>query len=183
MSNARIAAAGVPSLSLSHHRIGSSGNRVGNCSGGVASAPAESSRFAPPPLSLRSFGCLVARAGSGLAIAGRFRPATENTRRMMALTLCEVPYRISVRGTARRASAGPRGLAERSDVYSAALAPTRNPEASPHFPLHRRLPCEAPLRQRRPRPRKPPVAVNRPHQPHSRHLPSQLASAPQRLLC
>ena len=31
---------------------------------------------------------------------------------------------------ARRASAALRGVAERPDVYSAALAPTRNPEAS-----------------------------------------------------
>ena len=38
------------------------------------------------------------RAASGLAMAGRIHPATENTGRMTELTLGEVPYRISARG-------------------------------------------------------------------------------------
>ena len=64
-------------------------------------------------------------------MAGRIRPATENTGRMTEPTLYElaVPHRRAGQ-TARRASAGPREVGERSDVYSAAPAPTRNPEAA-----------------------------------------------------
>ena len=52
------------------------------CSGEVASAPAESRRFAPPPLRSGPSDDSALAPASELVVAGRIRPATENTGRM-----------------------------------------------------------------------------------------------------
>ncbi len=51
-------------------------------SGEVASAPAESRRFAPPPLRYGPSDDSALAPASELVVAGRIRPATENTGRM-----------------------------------------------------------------------------------------------------